>query len=73
MSPSLKIKYVGTGETGLTQNSVYTVFSLLGSASALVAVILNDNGQLYVTDNSVLNTSNWTVESASELQCVGIE
>lgn len=69
--PLIKLKYVGaSGETGLTQNNVYVVLSLFDRSGDMHAIILDNNGNLYSTQELVTNTAKWTVEEVSYSGCV---
>jgi hypothetical protein len=62
--PVVKIKYLGSGETGLTNNANYTVLSFFWSGGVTRALILDDAGHLYVTAEDVTNTAKWQFVSA---------
>jgi len=70
--PLVKIKYVGSGETGLTVNNVYVVLGFFFSNPNVYALILNDAGVFYRTATDVLNTANWTKNSVSYVGCTSL-
>lgn len=45
----MKIKYIGTGISGLTHDKVYTVIDIDAANAKPQAYIFNDNGVLYKT------------------------
>lgn len=68
----LKMKYVGNGETGLTVNKVYPILFINGSVGAPRGIIFDDAWHLYNTAESLLTTSQWTVDSASYVGCIAV-
>lgn len=57
----MKIKYIGSSETGLTVNNEYFVLALEPTPNP-VAIILNDAGVPYKTF-AINNTAEWQVVS----------
>lgn len=64
---------MGAYETNLTLNNEYIVLNFVGSGSSVHAIIIDDNGNPYITYNPVSGTpSVWQLISVSDISSVQI-
>lgn len=60
------IRYVGSGESGITLNNEYKILGYNG----MKAIILNDSRVPYQTIQSINETNHWVVVSVVHCGCV---
>jgi hypothetical protein len=71
----IRLKYVGTGEfnieSGLTYNNVYTALEILEQTGQVRALIIDDNGAMYLT-HTIQEPLYWELVSAETIGGVSI-
>ena len=67
----VKLKYIGTDETGLTQNNVYPALAIVDVGGAPHAVIIDDAGVPYST-KIIADTTRWELVSVETIGAVYI-
>ena len=60
----IRVKYVGTGATGVTTNAEYDVLGFVDGGSKR-AVIIDDSGDIRFTSGDITNTAEWDLVSVS--------